>query len=103
MMRPAIQVVSIRYAFLVFSVSYIVHFASAQYILSDLRDTTHQITYLIISPPEYISELQSLADFRKTHNGFSVGIAVTDSIYSLGTTASPDTAIKQFISYTFSS
>jgi hypothetical protein len=80
------------------------HIASGQTVLSDLRDTTHQVTYLIIAPSQYVSTIQPLADFRTSHNSFSAGIAVTDSIYaSFGAGTSPDTAIKQFIQYTFSS
>jgi hypothetical protein len=77
---------------------------TAQTVLNDLQSTEHQATYLIITPPQYITAVQPLATFRTTHNNFSVGIAITDSIYaSFGAGTSPDTAIKRFVQYVLES
>jgi len=76
----------------------------SQSVISDLRSPNNRFDYVIISPRAYIPAVQPLALRRSVHNGFAVGIAVTDSIYSSfgkGTTA--DTAIKKFITYALAS
>jgi hypothetical protein len=76
----------------------------SQSIISDLKSPNNRFDYVIISPPAYIGAVQPLALRRAVHNGFAVGIAVTDSIYHAfgkGTTA--DTAIKRFITYALES
>ena len=76
----------------------------SQSVISDLKSPNNRFDYVVISPPAYIPAVQPLALGRSVHNGFAVGIAVTDSIYSSfgkGTTA--DTAIKKFITYALAS
>jgi hypothetical protein len=77
---------------------------TAQTVLGDLQSTEHQATYLIITPPQYVTAIQPLAVYRATHDSYSVGIAVTDSIYaSFGASTSPDTAIRRFVRYALES
>lgn len=72
----------------------------SQWYLTDLRDTTNQADYIIISPPGYTSVIEPLAAFRATHNNLAVAIVLTDSIYAtFGQGISQDTAIKSFFSY----
>ncbi|HEX7574245.1 MAG TPA: C25 family cysteine peptidase, partial [Bacteroidota bacterium] len=76
----------------------------SQSVIPDLKSPNNRFDYVVISPPAYVAAVQPLALRRLVHNGFAVGFAVTDSIYSSfgkGTTA--DTAIKRLITFAIAS
>jgi hypothetical protein len=71
--------------------------------VTDLRDTTIQADYIIITSGAYVSAAEQLAAFRTSHSALSAKIVIVDSIYhQFNATTTADSAIRDFIRYTLS-
>lgn len=87
----------------------LIFFGSLLSILSEeaggnLRSSSNQADYIIITPHSYQVLAEKLAAFRRQKNGFSVTVVTTDSIMAqFGRSVSPDTSLKVFIQFTLSS
>ncbi len=63
---------------------------------------TGSVDFLIISHPSFLAEANRLADFRKSHDGLSVEVVITDEIYNEFSSGRQDvSAIRDFIRYVY--
>jgi hypothetical protein len=74
-----------------------------QYLLTNLSAPSNRVDYVIITPAAYLTSVVPLASFRANHDGFAVGVALTDSIETtFGRGVPADSAVKAFILYALS-
>lgn len=60
------------------------------------------VDYIIISPEEFVSQAERLADFHRTNSGLQVQVVTLKSIYNEFNTGNPDIgAIRNFIKYVY--
>ncbi len=72
-----------------------------KYVPNNLHDFQDQIDFIIISPPEFISEANRLRDYRQLHDSLNTIVVSIQQIFNEFSGGLPDPlSIREFLNYT---